>query len=68
MSLLRRDCIVQRGGVAIYCSPNISCREMADDELLLKGTLWCEVKMVIGEYCIVGLIYRAPSARESHNL
>ncbi|KAA3680909.1 uncharacterized protein DEA37_0008638 [Paragonimus westermani] len=67
MSLLRRDRIVRGGGVAIYYNQQLLCREVTDGDLMLQDTLWCSVKMVSGADCIVGVIYRPPSAQESYN-
>ena len=67
MSLFRRDRMTPGGGVALYYSRQILCKEITDDDLLLQDTLWCSVRMVTGEDCIVGVIYRPPSASESFN-
>ena len=68
MSLLRHDRTSRGGGVAIYYDKHLLCREITDADLILEDTLWCSIRMVTGEDCIVGVIYRPPSTRDADSL
>lgn len=67
MSLLRRDRISLGGGVAVYYNQRLLCTEVEDVCATLPDTLWCLLHLDSGEDCLVGVVYRSPSATDEHN-
>ncbi|OON15978.1 hypothetical protein X801_08213, partial [Opisthorchis viverrini] len=67
MTLLRGDRISRGVGAASYHSKQLLCKGLTDEDLMLSDTLWCSMKTVAGNDCVVGVIFRPPSAEELHN-
>ena len=67
MSLLRRDRISRGGGVAVYYRDCLSCSVVYDSDNTLPDVMWCALQLSNGDRCIIGIIYRPPSATDSHN-
>ena len=67
MCLLRRDRVTRGGGVALYFHRHFTCRQITDEDLDLQDTMWCSLKMLDSTECIVGVIYRSPTADMTYN-
>ena len=67
MTLLRRDRSRKGGGVALYYNQRFQCTELQDASLNIQDALWCSLTLNSGDDCIVGVVYRSPSATDTHN-
>ncbi|VDP82927.1 unnamed protein product [Echinostoma caproni] len=66
MSLLRRDRPTRGGGVLLYHRSDRQC-DAVDPPVSAPDTIWCQLKLLKHDDCLVGVVYRSPSSTETAN-
>ena len=67
MCLIRQDRTGRGGGVALYYREGLLCTRLYAERTQLPDTMWCSLQLMSNDPCLVGIVYRPPSAEEYFN-
>ncbi|CAH8640773.1 unnamed protein product [Dicrocoelium dendriticum] len=62
MSILRNDRPSRGGGVVLYYRSELHIDLIDDPEVQIVDALWCRLQLSRGDACLLGVVYRPPSA------